>query len=504
MTVVNPKSISGINSITTGSGSDDILTIHTNNGTERLRVDSTGTTKIVTGIVTTLTATTGIVTTLTANDVNISNKIIGIGTNGKIGIGTNIITNSDVFVEMVGSASQSPRLQFNNKPAVGSNGGEIGGMMFRNDNDSVGYMLCRRESAADDAYLIFGTQATSGSVGERLRITSGGNVEIDSFGSPSTRTLSLRTGYLANANGGTGLAAKDHSGSAADGLGVYGTDGVSIHTANAGTVHERLRIASNGGVGIGTDYLSTNATTYHKLMVEGDTTSTIAVAKIVRKNSNASNSTYTFEVDSSSHTSNMTNGGAMSVSVNSGRAFAIDGNGNVTIDSGNLIMGTNGKGIDFSATEGSGATASILDDYEEGTYTPTISASGVTYTHPTNYDLRSPSSVTNTNTVAYVKIGNMVYLQFAMFWNSSNNIRYLITLPFTARGSAYALCITPASFQVDINGDMLGTLGIGNNSTAFDTYRIAKDTGTGGHGSVPLTASSEVIIRYVMKHYSDA
>ena len=57
MTVVNPKSISGINSITTGSGSDDILTIHNNNGTERLRVDSTGATKIVTGIVTTLTAT---------------------------------------------------------------------------------------------------------------------------------------------------------------------------------------------------------------------------------------------------------------------------------------------------------------------------------------------------------------------------------------------------------------------------------------------------------------
>ena len=55
MTVVNPKSISGITSITTASGSDNLLTIHTNNGTERLRVDSTGATKIVTGIVTTLT-----------------------------------------------------------------------------------------------------------------------------------------------------------------------------------------------------------------------------------------------------------------------------------------------------------------------------------------------------------------------------------------------------------------------------------------------------------------
>jgi len=59
MTVVNPKSISGITSITTGSGSDNLLTIHTSDAsnTERFRIDSTGTTKIVTGIVTTLTAT---------------------------------------------------------------------------------------------------------------------------------------------------------------------------------------------------------------------------------------------------------------------------------------------------------------------------------------------------------------------------------------------------------------------------------------------------------------
>ena len=73
MTVVNPKSISGITSITTASGSDNLLTIHTSdaNNTERLRIDSTGTTKIVTGIVTTLTATTGIVTSLSANELGI-------------------------------------------------------------------------------------------------------------------------------------------------------------------------------------------------------------------------------------------------------------------------------------------------------------------------------------------------------------------------------------------------------------------------------------------------
>ena len=49
-----------------------------------------------------------------------------------------------------------------------------------------------------------------------------------------------------------------------------------------------------------------NASVYHKLMVEGDTTSTIAVVNIVRKNSSAANDSYTLQVDSSAHTSNMT------------------------------------------------------------------------------------------------------------------------------------------------------------------------------------------------------
>ena len=44
--------------------------------------------------------------------------------------------------------------------------------------------------------------------------------------------------------------------------------------------------------------------------------------------------------------------------------------GDVRIDNGNLIIGTSGKGIDFSATPGTG-TSELLDDYEEGTWSPT-------------------------------------------------------------------------------------------------------------------------------------
>ena len=46
MTVINPNSISGITSITMPSGDGNVLTIHTNDGTERFRIDSSGNIKV--------------------------------------------------------------------------------------------------------------------------------------------------------------------------------------------------------------------------------------------------------------------------------------------------------------------------------------------------------------------------------------------------------------------------------------------------------------------------
>jgi hypothetical protein len=58
------------------------------------------------------------------------------------------------------------------------------------------------------------------------------------------------------------------------------------------------------------------------------------------------------------------------------------GAGNYKIENGNLVIGTSGKGIDFSATPGTG-TSELLADYEEGTFTPAVTfgggSTGVTY-----------------------------------------------------------------------------------------------------------------------------
>lgn len=100
--------------------------------------------------------------------------------------------------------------------------------------------------------------------------------------------------------------------------------------------------------------------------------------------------------------------------------------GNQTIVDGNLVIGTAGKGIDFSINpNNAGATSELLDDYEIGTYTATItpSTSG-TVTLNTTADVLS-----------YVKIGSLVSVQGTLAVASVNLPvgAFDISLPFTVQ-----------------------------------------------------------------------
>ena len=73
--------------------------------------------------------------------------------------------------------------------------------------------------------------------------------------------------------------------------------------------------------------------------------------------------------------------------------------GDITVSLGNLVMGTSGKGIDFSAvTGGTGtATANVLNDYEEGTWTPVLRGSSVAGSYSFSFGVGK-----------YTKIGRLV------------------------------------------------------------------------------------------------
>jgi hypothetical protein len=53
--------------------------------------------------------------------------------------------------------------------------------------------------------------------------------------------------------------------------------------------------------------------------------------------------------------------------------------GDQTLSTGNLVIGTSGKGIDFSVTPGTGSSE-LFADYEEGTFTATYQTSGTAAT----------------------------------------------------------------------------------------------------------------------------
>jgi hypothetical protein len=82
--------------------------------------------------------------------------------------------------------------------------------------------------------------------------------------------------------------------------------------------------------------------------------------------------------------------------------------GDQTIIDGNLVIGTAGKGIDFSINPSApGASTELLNDYEAGTFTPIFTTDGVTFTSVTY----------STQTGRYLKIGQMVYVSIYLFSN---------------------------------------------------------------------------------------
>lgn len=105
--------------------------------------------------------------------------------------------------------------------------------------------------------------------------------------------------------------------------------------------------------------------------------------------------------------------------------------GDQTLSTGNLIVGTAGKGVDFSANaNAAGMTSELLTWYEEGTFTPSIlfggGGTGITYT---------------TQSGRYVRIGRQVTVEGKIALSSKGTSTGAVTirgLPFTVNAASYS------------------------------------------------------------------
>ena len=102
--------------------------------------------------------------------------------------------------------------------------------------------------------------------------------------------------------------------------------------------------------------------------------------------------------------------------------------GDATLSTGNLVIGTDGKGIDFSAAAGAGAIASLLNDYEVGTHVPTVTASSS----------GTISVYANWDTLSYTKVGRLVTIQGTLIVQSVSSPTGVvrITLPYVCANLA--------------------------------------------------------------------
>jgi hypothetical protein len=244
---------------------------------------------------------------------------------------------------------------------------------------------------------------------------------------------SVNTAFTLTA--GTGGYAAQYINSTGTGYLVYQTNSVEtgrvivdsssnliFGTGSSGT--ERMRIDSSGNVGIG-------QTPTYKLDVLGSTTRIYndSATLLLQRPSNSRSGQILI---------NNANGGIKYYAGSNGSGensvvaheFVSDAPSTGTvlarINSFGIGLGANtpssGTGITFPATQSASSDANTLDDYEEGTWTPTMVASGASFTYSATYG-------------TYVKIGSFVMAQFYLrvtAYTGSNSNTAIGGLPFTS------------------------------------------------------------------------
>lgn len=293
--------------------------------------------------------------------------------------------------------------------------------------------------------------------------TSAGFV-VDSVG------VSSRGGYYSAYQGGvqkaifgvSGTVEGNTTGDAA--IFADGTGG-NIRFYSNGSPTEVARLTSSGNLGIGTAVPSQKLEVVGGEIKAGRVDSSYEGGQFSLARSTDNATAWYMDVYGNTSTPQLR---FVDVSTSSVRAN-IDSSGNFTVNSGNLVIGTAGKGIDFSATANSSGTMSseLLADYEEGTWTPSIGGNAT-------YSVQQGS---------YVKIGKMVYINFYLGINlkGTGSNTTITGLPYASAaktgGGPVAYWYGSASAVVYISSYTY-------NSSQLDLYSATSGTGTLGTSTI--------------------
>lgn len=156
--------------------------------------------------------------------------------------------------------------------------------------------------------------------------------------------------------------------------------------------------------------------------------------------------------------------------------------GDVTVNRGNLIIGTAGKGIDFSIQpNATGMTNEVLNDYEEGTWTPTVTTAGYTI---------------SASAARYTKIGNRVIINariiFSAVSGTSNSNVAFSGLPFSSNSAFHGVGVAR---EVTNNGEIY----VAQVTAATSNFSINSYNGVanGSAATIAINENYDVYINYM-------
>ena len=214
--------------------------------------------------------------------------------------------------------------------------------------------------------------------------------------------------------------------------GANRTAHMAFYTRQDGSATEKLRITSSGSIGMG-GITSPSFTTGSGLHLADN----FAIGF-----GDGGNSRPDFQIAT-------TNGSSLDFRCGFGADTA-----DISMTTGGNLVFANGGGIDFSATsDASGMSSEVLDDYEEGSWTPSITlgggSTGMTYSRQEGH---------------YTKIGRQVFAQFRITLTakgSSTGQLRINGLPFTSADTFSSTGIDGQVHMGHDNGFNAGNVGSG-------------------------------------------
>jgi len=264
----------------------------------------------------------------------------------------------------------------------------------------------------------------------------------------TTDSSSTSTGSIITA-GGVGIAKALYVGTNANVAGTLAVTGVatfsaapiysSLTASSAVATDASKALVSVTNTGTGNNVLATSPTLVTPILGAASATSiTVAAGTVSDPAITTTGDTNTGIFFPAADTIAFAEGGAEAMRINASGNLQTIG----TISVGSATPSTSGAGITFPATASASSDANTLDDYEEGTWTPTISSGGGTIT------------TSSFSGAKYTKIGNIVEatvnILLTTVGTASGSCDF--TLPFTSTNSTQ---IGGYGMETNVNGSML-------------------------------------------------